>query len=199
MRERAGWIPHDATSGCRVADVVSPRGLQRMAFKTAAHVLASEAVARAEPVPRAYGAPAHHRDMNSYAGSVMGDVSASRSRVEGIAGYRRCRGRDYHRTAASVCRGHGLRHAPALALAWYGRLNGELSAGYEQVPQQHRGKSFLLCCRVRRARHRERNDDSYAYMYLNSICRPAICWPAVSCACSVSLVNDRRRRWKFLP
>ena len=111
-----------------------PVDSNEMAFKTAARIGFQKAVAQAEPVLLEPMAHLRITVPESYAGSVMGDVSASRGRVEGMeAGTGAAAGE----TTISATVPYAEVTDYATRLRSLSRGTGEFEmevSGYEQVP-----------------------------------------------------------------
>jgi len=112
-----------------------PVDSNEMAFKTAARLAFQKAVSQAEAVLLEPMAHMRITVPDSYAGSVMGDISASRGRVEGMDA---CRAQGYLGSTtieATVPYAEVVDYATRLRSLSRGTGEDELSvSGYEQVP-----------------------------------------------------------------
>ena len=111
-----------------------PVDSNEMAFKTAARIGFQKAVAQAEPVLLEPMAHLRVTVPESYAGSVMGDVSASRGRVEGMSA---ASGREAGHTIIEATVPYAEVTDYATRLRSLSRGTGEFElelSGYEQVP-----------------------------------------------------------------
>lgn len=112
-----------------------PVDSNEMAFKTAARLAFQKAVSQAEAVLLEPMAHMRITVPDSYAGSVMGDISASRGRVEGMDA---CRAQGYQGSTtieATVPYAEVVDYATRLRSLSRGTGEYELSvSGYEQVP-----------------------------------------------------------------
>ncbi len=106
-----------------------------MAFKTAARIAFEKAVEQAEPVLLEPMAHLKITVPESYAGSVMGDVSASRGRVEGMAAASGAAESGFTVVEATVPYAEVTDYATRLRSLSRGTGEFELEmGGYEQVP-----------------------------------------------------------------
>ena len=107
-----------------------------MAFKTAARIGFQKAVAQAEPVLLEPMAHLSITVPDSYAGSVMGDISASRGRVEGMSATSDQGATAGHTTIeATVPYAEVTDYATRLRSLSRGTGEFEMEvSGYEQVP-----------------------------------------------------------------
>jgi elongation factor G len=106
-----------------------------MAFKTAARIAFQKAVEQAEPVLLEPMAHLKITVPESYAGSVMGDVSASRGRVEGMAAASGAAESGFTVVEATVPYAEVTDYATRLRSLSRGTGEFELEmGGYEQVP-----------------------------------------------------------------
>jgi elongation factor G len=111
-----------------------PVDSNEMAFKTAARIGFQKAVAQAEPVLLEPMAHLRITVPDSYAGSVMGDVSASRGRVEGMTSAD-MPGGGYTTIEATVPYAEVTDYSTRLRSLSRGTGEYELQmSGYEQVP-----------------------------------------------------------------
>ncbi len=112
-----------------------PVDSNEMAFKTAARIGFQKAVAQAEPVLLEPMAHLKITVPESYAGSVMGDVSASRGRVEGMAAATGAES-GYTMVEATIPYAEVTDYATRLRSLSRGTGEFELElTGYEQVPR----------------------------------------------------------------
>ena len=113
-----------------------PVDSNEMAFKTAARIGFQKAVAQAEPVLLEPMAHLCVTVPDSYAGSVMGDISASRGRVDGMEGLT---GRDAGTSTIQATVPYAEVTDYATRLRSLSRGTGEFElelGGYEQVPHE---------------------------------------------------------------
>ena len=111
-----------------------PVDSNEMAFKTAARIGFQKAVAQAEPVLLEPMAHLRITVPDSYAGSVMGDVSASRGRVEGMTSAD-MPGGGYTTIEATIPYAEVTDYSTRLRSLSRGTGEYELQmSGYEQVP-----------------------------------------------------------------
>jgi elongation factor G len=112
-----------------------PVDSNEMAFKTAARIAFQKAAAGAEPVLLE---PMAHLKIvvpDSYAGSIMGDVSASRGRVDGMVAAQGMAGLGMTEIEATVPYAEVTDYATRLRSLSRGTGEFELElGGYEQVP-----------------------------------------------------------------
>ena len=112
-----------------------PVDSNEMAFKTAARIGFQKAVAQAEPVLLEPMAHLSVTVPDSYAGSVMGDISASRGRVEGMNAASGAAESGYTTIDATVPYAEVTDYATRLRSLSRGTGEFELEvSGYEQVP-----------------------------------------------------------------
>lgn len=106
-----------------------------MAFKTAARIGFQKAVAQAEPVLLEPMAHLKITVPDSYAGSIMGDVSASRGRVEGMSAASNAAESGYTTIEATVPYAEVTDYSTRLRSLSRGTGEFEMElTGYEQVP-----------------------------------------------------------------
>ncbi|MBP3884164.1 MAG: elongation factor G [Olsenella sp.] len=114
-----------------------PVDSNEMAFKTAARIAFQKAVEQAEPVLLEPMAHLKITVPESYAGSVMGDVSASRGRVEGMAAASGAAQEGFTVIEATVPYAEVTDYATRLRSLSRGTGEFELElGGYEQVPHE---------------------------------------------------------------
>lgn len=112
-----------------------PVDSNEMAFKTAARIGFQKAVSQAEPVLLEPMAHLQITVPDSYAGSIMGDVSASRGRVEGMSAASGAAGVGYTTIEATVPYAEVTDYATTLRSLSRGTGEFEMKiSGYEQVP-----------------------------------------------------------------